>query len=213
MMLGNFGFIPTTPIRLRSPATRRQDRHKFDVAWLCRLFGGRFDAIVEQQNNGTLWLYTYSATDGALSGQDVGAVGGNFHVVGFGPLGTAGQDEMLMQDAAGGSRCTSIMPARTPSSAPRWVRSARPGSSTALRPIRRAEAALPSAPRPHSSYRQWRRWEVGPRSALRAVLRLVHNRRSQPFSRRRSLLDRGLAGPCSDNGRSASRSGNRAAAT
>ena len=31
----------------------------------------------------------------------MGAVGSNFHVVGFGPLGTAGQDEMLMQDAAG----------------------------------------------------------------------------------------------------------------
>src|SRR5262245_23781593 len=31
----------------------------------------------------------------------VGAVGSNFHVVGFGPLGHAGQDEMLMQDAAG----------------------------------------------------------------------------------------------------------------
>src|SRR5262249_12270014 len=30
-----------------------------------------------------------------------GAIGSNFHVVGFGPLGTAGQDEMLMQDAAG----------------------------------------------------------------------------------------------------------------
>jgi hypothetical protein len=31
----------------------------------------------------------------------VGAIGSNFHVVGFGSLGTAGQDEMLMQDVAG----------------------------------------------------------------------------------------------------------------
>src|SRR5262249_59365205 len=30
-----------------------------------------------------------------------GAIGSNFHVVGFGPLGPAGRDEMLMQDAAG----------------------------------------------------------------------------------------------------------------
>jgi hypothetical protein len=54
-----------------------------------------------QQNNGTFWLYTYNPDINALSGIAVGAVGSNFHVVGFGPLGTAGQDEMLMQDAAG----------------------------------------------------------------------------------------------------------------
>ena len=54
-----------------------------------------------QQSNGDIWLYTYNATENALSGTEVGAVGSNFHVVGFGPLGTAGQDEMLMQDAAG----------------------------------------------------------------------------------------------------------------
>src|SRR5262249_1172181 len=30
-----------------------------------------------------------------------GAIGSNFHVVGFGPLGTAGRDEMLMQNATG----------------------------------------------------------------------------------------------------------------
>jgi hypothetical protein len=54
-----------------------------------------------QQNNGTFWLYTYNPSVNALSGIAVGAVGSNFHVVGFGPLGTAGHDEMLMQDAAG----------------------------------------------------------------------------------------------------------------
>jgi hypothetical protein len=57
--------------------------------------------MIMQQNNGTFWLYTYNPSVNALSGIPVGAVGSNFHVVGFGPLGTAGQDEMLMQDAAG----------------------------------------------------------------------------------------------------------------
>ena len=57
--------------------------------------------MVMQQNNGNFWLYTYQPSTNSLSGTLVGAIGSNFHVVGFGPLGTSGQDEMLMQDAAG----------------------------------------------------------------------------------------------------------------
>jgi len=57
--------------------------------------------MVMQQNNGNFWLYSYNAASNSLSGTLVGAIGSNFHVVGFGPLGTAGRDEMLMQDAAG----------------------------------------------------------------------------------------------------------------
>jgi hypothetical protein len=57
--------------------------------------------MVMQQNNGNYWLYTYQPSTNSLSGTLVGAIGSNFHVVGFGSLGTSGQDEMLMQDAAG----------------------------------------------------------------------------------------------------------------
>jgi len=56
---------------------------------------------VMRQNNGNFWLYSYNAASNSLSGILVGAIGSNFHVVGFGPLGSAGRDEMLMQDAAG----------------------------------------------------------------------------------------------------------------
>ena len=45
--------------------------------------------MVMQQNNGDIWLYSYSAATNTLSGHEVGAIGSNFDVVGFGPLGTA----------------------------------------------------------------------------------------------------------------------------
>ena len=44
--------------------------------------------MVMQQNNGNYWLYTYNAATNSLSGTLVGAIGSNFHVVGFGQLGT-----------------------------------------------------------------------------------------------------------------------------
>ena len=47
----------------------------------------------------------------AIDNKALGTVGSNFHVVGFGPLGTAGQDEMLMQDAAGDFEVYQYIPA------------------------------------------------------------------------------------------------------
>jgi hypothetical protein len=57
--------------------------------------------VMQEKSNGTLWLYTYDPNINALSGISVGAVGLEWHAVGFGPLGFVGQDEMLMQNAAG----------------------------------------------------------------------------------------------------------------
>ena len=79
----------------------RHGRQQSEHRRLCRLLGNGMTQMVMQQNNGNFWLYSYNAASNSLSGTLVGAIGSNFHVVGFGPLGTAGQDEMLMQDVAG----------------------------------------------------------------------------------------------------------------
>ena len=87
----------------------------------------------------------------------MGAIGNNFHVVGFGQLGTSGQDEMLMQDAAGdfevyqynASLNAFVGNSMGTVGAP-WV-----VDGIAADP-RRAEAH-----RRRSSCRRWRRWEAG----------------------------------------------------
>ena len=72
------------------------------------LGNGSSELIMEQANvtpgTNAYWAYMYNPSNNtfdAIDNKALGTVGSNFHVVGFGPLGTAGQDEMLMQDAAG----------------------------------------------------------------------------------------------------------------
>ncbi len=89
----------------------------------------------------------------------MGAIGSNFHVVGFGPLGTSGQDEMLMQDAAGdfevyqynASLNAFVGNSMGAVGAPWAVDgiAANPPSGGRLRPLR-----------PHNSCKRWRRWEA-----------------------------------------------------
>ena len=98
---GSLNSIPISRIGLIHRHRCRQSRDQLTFLGCADLLGDGSTQMVMQQNNGDLWLYTYSAGTNALNGQEIGAVGSNFHVVGFGPLGSSGQDEMLMQDAAG----------------------------------------------------------------------------------------------------------------
>ena len=65
-----------------------------------------------------------------------------------------------MQDAAGQFEVYQYSASRTPSSVRRWALSALPGLSMALLRTRRAVPAPPAVHRPHSSSKQWRRWEL-----------------------------------------------------
>ena len=126
-----------------------------------------------QQNNGDLWLYTYNSSLNVLSGQEVGAVGSNFHVVGFGTFGTSGQDEMLMQDAAGDFEVYQYNPSENAFDGSSM---GAVGPAFAVVGIARPvgwKRLLPLAVPPRNSFRRWRRWGATRHLALRTVLRPV----------------------------------------
>jgi hypothetical protein len=109
------------------------------------LLGNGKTQMVMQQSDGNFWLYSHNAASNSLSGTLVGAIGSNFHVVGFGPLGTSGQDEMLMQNAGGAFKAYQYNASETRLSArqsARWV-SHRRWSVSPL--TRRAHPVLPQA--------------------------------------------------------------------
>ena len=127
--------------------------------------------MVMQQNNGDIWLYSYNAGTNTLSGTKVGAIGSNFHVVGFGQLGTAGQDEMLMQDAAGDFEVYQYNASENAFVGTSMGAVGAPWVVDGIAADPPSGSGAPVAHRPHSSSKRWRRWEAARPSAPRLVPR------------------------------------------
>ena len=152
------------------------------------LLGNGTTQMVMQQNNGNYWLYSYQPSTNSLSGSLVGAIGSNFHVVGFGPLDAAGQDEMLMQDAAGDFEVYKYNPSENAfdgssmgAVGPAWavdgIVAAPPGGGV-------------SAARPRNLFRRWRRWACrGPQSVHLFPPSASLDNRSRRSWRRRHMRD------------------------